>query len=183
MFEFTLAIFGITSSFMYHICDSFNMTFILNVSQWHRLDNVGVISSLGVWFVHFSCFSDPLVDISFRYSVLFVTLILQQAHPFDLRFTVTPLLLFALFPTVKYCLLHRQWPSLHLNSFITGLGTMLIAVPFFILGQNECEDPYRFYHGLWHFFGGAASFFLWTTTRRCPFSRKIVFTTNNADVV
>ena len=48
-----------------------------------------------------------------------------------------------------------------------GVGTSLCAVPFFVLGLDDANDPYRMFHGLWHIFVGGASYYLWQTVR-CP---------------
>lgn len=165
VYELCAATFGLIASLMYHTCDSFDVTIILSEKQWHRLDNVGIISMMGVWYVFVCCFTDPIVERACKYCTLLITIVFQQLHPWDVRFTAIPIMLFGLLPVVQYCFVLRRLPSLNLRYFLIGAGCVLLALPFFVLGLNDAEDPYRVYHGLWHFFGGLSSICFWLMIR------------------
>lgn len=125
-----------------------------------------MIAVMGTWFVFISNIRNPLLEMCYKYTTLFLTIILQQPHPWDIRFTVTPILLFSLIPTIQHCFLQRSLPAVHGKYFFYGTIFTLLAMPFFILGMDDKHDPYRVYHGLWHCCGGFASLFYWLMMKR-----------------
>lgn len=161
IFELCTMGFSLASSFMYHTCESFNVTIILTEKQWHRLDNMGIITMMGVWYTYLASFPDPTVEMVCKYSAVFIAIISQQQHPWDVRFTVAPILLFGLQPVVQHCLIYRRPPRVHRRPFAIGVLCVLLALPFFVLGLDDEHDPYRVLHGLWHFFGGLAMLHAW----------------------
>ncbi|KAK7198950.1 hypothetical protein NESM_000862200 [Novymonas esmeraldas] len=165
IFEFCCAVFGLLASLMYHSAESFGTSIFLTELEWHRLDNVGIIAMMGLWYVYLCCFQSPVVDMSCKCFCVFFTLVAQQKHPWDVRFTVAPILLFSLFPVVKHCLVDRRVPPLHLRHLGWGVFFVAFAVPCFVLGLNDHADPYRVYHGAWHFFGGLSSAFFWVMVK------------------
>lgn len=165
IFELCAVGFCLLTSFMYHTAESFNTTFFLSEMEWHRLDNIGIISMLGVWNVYACCLQNPVAEMVAKCCCVIITLIFQQKHPWDVRFTVAPLLLFSFFPVTHYCLLERRLPVLNMRNFATCIAMAALGVTFFVLGLDDASDPYRIFHGLWHFFGGLASFFSWSMVR------------------
>lgn len=161
IFELCAVAFALGTSFMYHTCESLDVTIILNEKQWHRLDNMGIIAMLGVWYTFFAAFPNPAVEMACKCSAIFLAIISQQQHPWDVRFTVAPILLLGLQPVVQHCLINRRPPALHKRQFAIGFLFIVVAVPFFIMGLDDPRDPYRIFHGLWHFFGGLAMLFSW----------------------
>jgi predicted membrane channel-forming protein YqfA (hemolysin III family) len=159
--EFCGSLFALLASFMYHSAESCGTPLLLTEKEWHRLDNIGIVSIIGMWDVYLCCFTNTFVDTCCKCFCVFFTLIIQQKHPWDVRFTATPIILFSVFPIVKYCFLERRLPPVNVRYLLFGIFFASFAVPFFILGLNDSEDPYRMYHGGWHFFMGIGSFFLW----------------------
>lgn len=155
------ALFALLVSFMYHSAESFDTSLFLTEKEWHRLDNIGIVSMMGIWDVYLCCFTNPFVDMCCKCFCIFFTLIMQQKHPWDVRFTVAPIILFSIFPISKYCFVEQRLPVVNVRYLLTGIFFACFAIPFFILGLNDREDPYRMYHGGWHFFMGIGSFFLW----------------------
>ncbi|CAJ1021411.1 putative Protein (DUF3522) [Leishmania utingensis] len=165
IFEFCCAVFGLLASFMYHTTESFGTAIFLTEIEWHRLDNVGVISMMGIWYVYLCCFQNPFVDMSCKCFCVFFTLVVQQKNPWDIRLTVSPILLFSLFPIVKHCLVEQRPPSISRKHLAYGLLCFCIGIIFFILGLNEHADRYRLYHSAWHFFAGLSAFFFWVMVK------------------
>lgn len=159
--EFCGSLFALLVSFMYHSAESFETSLFLTQKEWHRLDNIGIVSILGMWDVYLCCIQNPFIDMSCKCFCIFSTLIIQQKHPWDVRFTVTPIILFSIFPIVKYCFIERRLPPVNVRYLLIGGFFASFAIPFFVLGLNDDEDPYRMYHGGWHFFMGLGAFFLW----------------------
>ncbi|KAG5508126.1 hypothetical protein JKF63_05378 [Porcisia hertigi] len=162
IFEFCCSLFGLLVSFMYHTTESFNTTIFLSDMQWHRLDNIGIISLMGIWDVYLCCFQNPFVEMSCKCFCIFFTLIVQEKHPWDVRFTVAPILLFNLFPVVKHCIIDKRFPLVDRRQLIIGSIFLGLGIFFFALGLNDSADPYRMYHGAWHFFIGLGGFFFWS---------------------
>lgn len=163
--EFSVSIFALLMSFMYHSAESFGTPLFLTEKEWHRLDNIGVISVMGMWDVHLCCISNVFVDMCCKSFCVFFTLVMQQKHPWDVRFTITPVLLFGVFPVVKYCFMERRLPQVNIRYLLFGTFFCSFAIPFFFLGLNDREDPYRMFHGGWHFFMGIGAFFLWVMVK------------------
>ncbi|CBZ25352.1 conserved hypothetical protein [Leishmania mexicana MHOM/GT/2001/U1103] len=161
IFELCCASFGFLASFMYHTTESFGTSIFLSEVAWHRLDNVGVISILGIWCVYLCCFQNPCVDMSCKCFCIFFTLVVQQKHPWDVRLTISPILFFTLFPVVKHCFIEQRIPPFCARQLACGVFLFFFATIFFFLGLDSRADRYRMYHGAWHFFGGLSSFFLW----------------------
>ncbi|KPI83284.1 hypothetical protein ABL78_7681 [Leptomonas seymouri] len=161
MIEFCGSLYALLVSFMYHSAESFDTSLFLTEKEWHRLDNIGVVSIVGMWDVYLCCLENTFVDTCCKCFCIFFTLILQQKHPWDVRFTVTPIILFSIFPIVKYCFIEHRLPPVNVRHLLYGVFFACVAIAFFVAGLNECEDPYRMCHGAWHFFMGIASFFMW----------------------
>lgn len=161
LFELCVAGFGLLASLMYHVCQNIDATFFFSEQQWHKLDNVGVIALIGLLFVNISCITDRIVEKVLKYVVFFVSVASQEPHPWDVRFTVAPILLFSLIPIAHHLIIKRQLPAVNRKQLHLGLLSLIISTVFFVLGLNDSEDPYRLIHGLWHFMVGIASYFLW----------------------
>ncbi|CCW70824.1 unnamed protein product [Phytomonas sp. Hart1] len=159
-FELSVSIFGFVASFMYHTCEDLDMIIFLSERQWHRLDNIGVITTLGILDIFVARLTNKVIESLCKYSIVFFTIIIQQKHPWDVRLTVAPIILFILIPVVNHCFVNRYLPSVNIHYFLVGLGILGVAIACFVKGLDD-EDPYRLFHGLWHFFGGiSVTFFL-----------------------
>ncbi|KAG5482099.1 hypothetical protein CUR178_05956 [Leishmania enriettii] len=165
LFELCCATFALLVSFMYHTTESFNTHLVLTEMEWHRLDNIGAISMMGLWQVYICCFQTPLVEMSCKCFCIFFTLIVQQKHPWDMRFTLSPILLFSLFPIVKHCFIEQRLPAICVRQLAWGSFFFSFALVFFVLGLDDDADRYRMYHGAWHFFAGLAFFFFWVMVK------------------
>eukprot|EP00796_Vickermania_ingenoplastis_P011246 gene11246-7814_t len=161
VFELSSASFGLLASVMYHVCQSIDGPILLSESQWHRLDNVAVIANIGLLFVSCSAITDRFVEKITKYVVFFVALASQEPHPWDVRFTISPILLFLLIPVVQHLVIRRQLPMVHKKNLYYGIVLLAISAIFFYFGLDDDSDPYRIIHGMWHFLAGIASYYLW----------------------
>ncbi|KEG11931.1 hypothetical protein DQ04_02141090 [Trypanosoma grayi] len=160
VYEAVIAIFGLTCSLMYHVCQSFNTTIFLSELEWHRLDNITAIAALGMWSVFICAFKNPVIERSAKYFTLIVAILLQEKDPWNTVYTFFPLALFACLPLGVY-ISNKRLPAVHYRSLVTGLFFMALAGPFFVAGLNDTADPYRFFHGMWHLLGATSAYFLW----------------------
>ncbi|TDH67473.1 hypothetical protein CCR75_008234 [Bremia lactucae] len=135
-----------TTSFMYHVCDSIDRPLWLTEGQWHRLDNIGSIMSFVVWSIHLMDLQSPLKERYVQYFFFGMVLVFQEKNPWDEWNSVTPvassfLLLLATFA------IRRRMPSYNYQQFRRGLLLMALAVMCFVRGLNDDTDPFRVYHG------------------------------------
>ncbi|RNF04151.1 hypothetical protein TraAM80_05302 [Trypanosoma rangeli] len=160
VYEVCIAAFGLSSSLLYHTCQSFDATIFLDELGWHRLDNIAVLAWMGMWFVFICTFKDPVVERASKYFTLLVSIIFEEKDPWNLAYTVAPILVFACIPLVVF-LYDGRLPVVDYRHLLAAALLMGLAVPFFIAGLNDAKDPCRIYHGLWHLLGGIASYFMW----------------------
>lgn len=161
MWETAVTIYSITCSFMYHTCQSFQTRIFLSELQWHRLDNIGALVSFSIFWTYMACIRDPVVEAYVKYACVFIALLAQEKDPWNEIYTFVPIVLFSMIPIVWHGLIHQRSPPYDMRNAVTGFGLLAVALPFFIAGLDDDNDPYRIFHGLWHVFGGVSSFFLW----------------------
>jgi hypothetical protein len=161
MFETAVIVFAMTCSFMYHTCQSFDTRIFLTELQWHRLDNIGALCSFAVFWTYMACIKDPVVDAYIKYACVFIALLAQEKDPWNEIYTFIPIVLFSLIPVVSHVFIHQRAPVYDRKNAVLGFGLLCAALPFFVAGLDDENDPYRSFHGLWHLIGGASSFFLW----------------------
>eukprot|EP00758_Cryptobia_borreli_P003360 Tbor_TRINITY_DN3699_c0_g1::TRINITY_DN3699_c0_g1_i4::g.370::m.370 len=187
LFEAALYLFGTCCSFMYHLCQAFDITLFLDELHWHRLDNITAISTFGVIFIYLSVLRDPTTDFCLKIMVLFIAIVVQERDPWNIAYTVVPIGLFAIIPCLSLILrvyapksfggiystgdkrigLMATVRSLYEpRNAILGVGLLCCAIPFFVAGLDDDNDPCRIFHGLWHVFGSLACFYIWKIVKK-----------------
>lgn len=166
MFEAAVTMFSIICSFMYHTCQSFDTRVFLTELQWHRLDNIGALTSFGIFWTYLACIKDPVVDAYVKYACVFVALLAQEKDPWNEMYTFVPILMFSMIPVVAHVFVHKRRPAYDRNNVVMGFGLLAAALPFFVAGLDDENDPFRIFHGMWHLIGGASSFFLWRVVKQ-----------------
>ncbi len=162
--------FALLVSFMYHWCETFRSRVFLSELQWHRLDNIGGITAFALLFVHLCCIRNAHVDQGLRYFALFFAIVIQEKDPWNPFYTMLPFGMFLVLPFIFVgCgFLRQRRPPFHYDSLAKGLGALAVAIPFFVLGLDDENDPYRMFHGLWHLIAGVAFYHLWNVVRIYP---------------
>jgi hypothetical protein len=61
--------------------------------------------------------------------------------------------------------MYQKKPPFDMKNALMGFGLLIAAVPFFVAGLDDDNDPYRLYHGCWHLFGGLSAFYLWRVVK------------------
>jgi hypothetical protein len=173
IFETVVTAFTLSVSFLYHFCDSmdyrdlgrsslFSNGVWLGESQWHRLDNVGAIMCFIILLIHFTNYKNIAYTQVNKFVALFLVLVCQQKSPWDLRFTVYPILCQVAILIFKFAYVDGfHIPKLNPYMFKRSIFWQSCAFFFFYLGLSERTDPYRMYHGLWHTFSGIATIYHW----------------------
>lgn len=167
IFEFAVIMMGYVTSIMYHFCQSMGdgSTIFLSEGQWHRIDNIAALTLFGVYFSYLCNFRSPWVDISIKYFLFMISIVLQQKDPWNINYTLGPIACYGTLPFLYHGLVLRRLPQYDWKNFVFGFSLLGLSFFFFLLGLDDANDPYRSFHGLWHFVGGCASYFLWSIVR------------------
>ncbi len=161
-FPVFLGLFTEITSFMYHFMESIALKSFLNMDegQWHKLDNIGSISCFMSLAVYMMDNRNAETDTILNFSALILNMILQESDPWNLSYTVVPILVyFLMIYGVSWC---RDRKTVYKRKMhIYGVFTIIPGVICFYLGLDEFKDYLRFFHGCWHFFVGVSSFYIW----------------------
>lgn len=166
MFETAFLSMSMFCSFMYHTCQAFDTPIFLTELQWHRLDNIGALAGFATLFTYLSVFKDPQTEFYCKIIMYFIGIIAQERSPWDIAYTFGPILLFALVPIYNVLFVHRGVHIYEWKSVALGGGSMCCAFPFFVLGLDDDNDPYRIFHGMWHCIGGIAMYYTWRIVKQ-----------------
>ncbi len=145
---------------MYHCCDSIDRDLFLTELQWHRLDNIGALMCFTNLFTFLMDNRNRDIDISINLAEFLMHLILQEKDPWNVMFTIIPILLSSLKPLVKMVILKKFLPY-RAVPFTLGIVALFVGFAFFFLALDDDHDFLRIYHGMWHMSVGSASYFLW----------------------
>lgn len=176
VFGTMIGVFTFICSFLYHSMESLEIQeFYLTYSDWHRLDNIGSIMSLIYLFVHlmdnleysngiYLSAHENIIDRVLCYLGLFITLLMQTKHPWNLENTVVPIAIFASI-TIGKTILYRK-PRLHKQNFGFGCAILALGLICFYKGLDDNHDYLRIWHGCWHICGSAALFYFYQSIRK-----------------
>ncbi len=164
----------LATSLVYHVCEVMNHSHCysgpqrlclgMNDGRWHRLDNIFAIASLQLLCLY-------VADLPVRRSgrealnwlAFFVTLVFQEAAPWELANTIVPIV-----PCVLLAMLRvATGARVDMRLFSWGVVCLAPAVFFFYRGLDDERDYLRLWHGLWHVaINAAASCFAMSRWRR-----------------
>ncbi|ORC87849.1 uncharacterized protein TM35_000202580 [Trypanosoma theileri] len=166
LYEFSLSCFAALVSFMYHTSECFHRRLFLSTLQWHRLDNIGAISSITITCLHLSCFESETVMDNLKFVFFFATLILQEFDPWNVTYTVLPVFLGALMVLMSHFLKPRRRKCIIRKKFLAGLTSCCFGAVFFSWGLDNRNDPFRIWHGLFHVCMGLGFYQFFISIRR-----------------
>ena len=149
----------ITISTIYHFVDSFHIdNFLFDDGHWHRLDNMASAQGFISLIVYFLDLKDPDKEELYNLIGFLVTLVCQEGYPWQIEFTLLPLLPFFAMFIYKY--FKTGFNITNRTALQRGRRYLLIAIIFFILGLDETKDYLRILHSIWHFFSALTFFYL-----------------------
>ena len=157
-------------SICYHCCEALpSQELILHEGNWHRLDNVGAITSFTLLMIYLMDISHyPNLRACLELSQFGLTLLVQERAPWDLINTLAPIVLWSVACLLKHVaayFIYGDVPNFDWRSFKIGWSIMLLASVFFALGLDDANDYLRLYHSAWHLCVTVASYWLWTIVR------------------
>ncbi|EAS07733.2 transmembrane protein, putative (macronuclear) [Tetrahymena thermophila SB210] len=161
VFETYVGVFTFVTSFMYHFVESIGAEkLFMKELEWHQLDNIGAIMCFITVFIHMANFQNYNLQMQLNYSAMFIVIILQVADPWNLTFTVAPIVIYALIIIALAIYLKTQ-PFTNRQMTIKGFSLIFLGAIFFSLSQDEHTDYLRIYHGLWHSVIGLSAIYTW----------------------
>jgi len=164
-YQSMIAVLVLSTSFMYHSMDSMDIDrMFLTATEWHRIDNIGAIGSFSMVCVYLMDNQNPNLDIKLNLIGLFATLLFQERAPWVLGYTLYPIAIYLAMWLMIGCVTRKRKAKYNKKMLVRGWGFMFLAVIAFIKGLDEYGDYLRFYHGMWHFIAGIASFYMWQST-------------------
>ena len=86
---------------MYHCCDSIQGDLFMSELQWHRLDNIGALMCFSILFTFLMDNRNRDLDQKINLFELFVHLILQEKDPWNVNYTIFPIIFSGLKPLIK----------------------------------------------------------------------------------
>ena len=148
----------ILSSVLYHFFDMNEEVFIMEPTNWHRLDNIASLSSLNNIVIEFLSASRT-TRLNIRYVSLCSVLFFQTIEPYDFICTVSPLFICIL---IILCFnISNGWPKVNKSILFKGLLFLSTGLFFFYKGLDDANDYLRLNHTVWHFFVSLGAYFLW----------------------
>ncbi|CAD2221785.1 hypothetical protein AGDE_11759 [Angomonas deanei] len=132
-FEMVVCGFSIFVSFMYHLCECLEAIIYLPEIKWHRLDNIGAISSTMGTFINLACLGPETTALVESVGFMLV-LILQEGYPWNELFTIGPIVVSGGIPFFMYLLGYRKVKQcLMLKPFFTGIVLTFVGSFFLFL--------------------------------------------------
>lgn len=144
-FEAFISFFTVLTSFMYHAVDSLDAKFIIQDAQWHRLDNIGAITAFMISAVHLMDNRDQKLDLQLQIGCLFVAILAQEIDPWDLKYTLFPILAakIMLLGVLKF---RARKPQYNKNMLGKSLFFVFLAACCFGIGLDDKNDYLRIFH-------------------------------------
>lgn len=173
IFEGLVFLCSMLSSFLYHLGEIYNHVFYLKYHEWHRLDNVFAIASFGLYALYITSNSEEAL---LTYLTLIVAILAQEKDPWNLRYTVGPIVGFFLLGVAVNLIKRKGLPKYNGWAVKRGTFYLCIGLFFFSRGLDEEADYLRINHGLWHAFLGIASWYNFHSIR-LPAYRSVPGTT------
>lgn len=110
-----------------------------------------------IWVVHLMDLPDPLLERYLHYAFLALVLAFQEKNPWDEFNSYAPIVLcFAVL--AGSMIVRRRVPRYDLAQLARGIFFLGCGVCCFVRGLDDDTDPFRFFHGCWHAFVGAAAY-------------------------
>eukprot|EP01128_Nolandella_sp_AFSM9_P012856 TRINITY_DN9696_c0_g1_i1.p1 TRINITY_DN9696_c0_g1~~TRINITY_DN9696_c0_g1_i1.p1 ORF type:complete len:209 (+),score=25.68 TRINITY_DN9696_c0_g1_i1:42-668(+) len=153
-------VFTFFTSLFYHMSEVIVSTHVLGMTggQWHRIDTVCSILNFQLISLYFADFKDKNIEGAIRWGLLLFALICQEKSPWEVIYTIIPIVAAVLVMVIKLSL-ERRAPVVNTRR-ITWAGLFgVIALYFFAVGLDDKNDWLRLNHGMWHTFAGLSLFF------------------------
>lgn len=138
----------LTSSFMYHFCESLQYNLIMSDKHWHVLDNIGSICNMINLSLMF-CKLNNTQRRRLNLISLFFVLILQFSDPWNLMYTITPVIIGIIYLVVNNLLYYKSkkenknianTESLGLSNLNNDGKTIKSDITYDIFNNNNNEN-------------------------------------------
>eukprot|EP00386_Alphamonas_edax_P012234 GDKI01038287.1.p1 GENE.GDKI01038287.1~~GDKI01038287.1.p1 ORF type:complete len:261 (-),score=35.41 GDKI01038287.1:336-1118(-) len=154
-FEATIGIFTMITSSIYHFTQTLECTFLgVDEGKWHQMDNVFALCNFCFVVAEIAPVRTRVGRELWHSVCVGVIVIAQIMKPWDVRYTIGPLLAAALFSLCHFIYLARKdkRPKFDTWQSVMALLSLCGAIFFFIRGLDDHNDWLRLNHGMWHVF-------------------------------
>lgn len=158
--ESAMGLMTMFTSSAYHVCQSLNWEMLgFNEGRWHHMDNVFAIICQMAIIVGFAQLPRGSGERELmNASSVSLAVVAQLMAPWDVRFTVAPLV--AAFVAMLTILgLRKRPPRLDARAGRLSILFLMLALVCFVKGLDDRNDWLRLWHGFWHVFVGAFCFY------------------------
>mmetsp|Transcript_95681 Transcript_95681/g.254053 ORF Transcript_95681/g.254053 Transcript_95681/m.254053 type:complete len:217 (-) Transcript_95681:22-672(-) len=152
-YECVMGLMTMITSTAYHVCQSLDWKLLgFNEGRWHHMDNVFAIASLMAIILGFAQLpKGSAAREMLNTSSVSLAVVAQLMSPWDLNFTVGPLVASAI-AFLLSVLARRRLPHLDGRSGRLALAFLFGAAVCFAKGLDQRKDWLRLWHGGWHLF-------------------------------
>jgi len=126
--------------------------------NWHRLDNIFAVMTLNSLFFYLADFQSDKRKEFVRWATLFWTLWCQERGPWNVMYTVVPIVTAIVVTLFVKVVIERHRPRYNHHA-LAGSALLIAGFVFFSLGLDDKKDWLRMRHSLWHCFAGLATYF------------------------
>eukprot|EP00037_Helgoeca_nana_P004543 m.46451 g.46451 ORF g.46451 m.46451 type:complete len:221 (-) comp15422_c0_seq2:3151-3813(-) len=161
-FETFIGIAQFITSFFYNLCDALDIEVILDITEWHEINNILTITLGCFVLIYLMANRNETRDHVLRYSVFFYVWIFQLKDKYwmdESQYTLSiPLVCFLL---LVARLASGVYVKYNRAKFNRGTVAGVVAALFFYASLSDVTDPYRLLHGLSQVSTGVSLYYLW----------------------
>jgi len=148
-------------SIMFRMIDALELDIMfLLEEEWCTLCNVGTMAGIWMLIIDLMDNRNPDADLQLQLTSIAIALIMQEKYPFDLRYTLIPMVLYVF--VVICVLLRRKRMPQYSNVKMVRKGAFLLigALVFFYYGLDNHKDYLRISNCLWKISMSLSAFYL-----------------------
>ncbi|CBH12820.1 hypothetical protein, conserved [Trypanosoma brucei gambiense DAL972] len=162
VYESVFAIFGITASLMFHLCNLLGVEIFMDDAAWFRVGNICLITLIGAWSTYICAFRDSFVERFTKYCFLLICIICHATGPWTpVKLLTKGAYVSFLVPICVYTY-RRQLPAVFTRRLLVLVFAVVIALSFLFISLDDERDPFMFFLSACRSLFGIASYLMWT---------------------
>eukprot|EP00386_Alphamonas_edax_P015691 GDKI01047884.1.p1 GENE.GDKI01047884.1~~GDKI01047884.1.p1 ORF type:complete len:266 (-),score=67.77 GDKI01047884.1:329-1126(-) len=151
-------LFTIATSAVYHATQTLNASiFRGDHGKWHQADNIFAISTFMNIILLVAQLEDEQLLTCVKLCGLCVITVMQLLSPWDIDYTISPIVLTVVCVAVYRAAFVRKLPEVVPRNAVWGLVSLVCAVVCYSKGLDDEHDYLRLWHSCWHAFIGIAA--------------------------
>mmetsp|Transcript_28337 Transcript_28337/g.74384 ORF Transcript_28337/g.74384 Transcript_28337/m.74384 type:complete len:219 (-) Transcript_28337:85-741(-) len=161
-FETFIGVAQFITSFYYNLCDALDIQVILNIGEWHRMNQIFTITLGCFVLVYLMGNRNETRDHVLRYTVFFAVWVFQEKDKYwmeESQYTLCVPIACAILLAGR--LLNGVYVKYNKPKLARGCLATAVAGLFFWASLSDMTDPFRLLHGLSQVTIGVALYYLW----------------------